>query len=153
MTYLTLRLLHIASMAVWFGAMLFLSGDVRRTLAAGPEHADLLRTRCKRATVAAAAAGGITLLTGFGLIGVLGGMGAVPPAVHMGMTVSIVMLFLGGGVGRTWRSIDAGLAEGKPGADLMPLSKRITILTGIFHLLWVLTLITMVFRSVLMGQG
>jgi len=146
--YLSLRLVHIGCMALWIGAIFFCSGDVRRTLASPEGNLDLLRERMSRSLKISASAGGLTVLSGIGLIVVLGGMGAVPVPIHIGLTVGFVMLGVGGGVvGRSWKAIDAALAAGGSRESVAPLVKRLAVGNGIFHGLWLLTLVLMVFRS------
>lgn len=150
MTYVGLRFLHILFMASWFGSALFASGDVKRTLAAGPDHIDLLRERMRRFQRVAGVSAVLTILTGFALIFQVGGFGAVPVPIHIGLTLGLVAWGLGIGTGLTWRKIDAELEAGKSPADLQPLAKRLTGLTMGFHTTWLLTLILMVFRNQLM---
>ena len=150
MLYLTLRLLHISFMAIWIGAIFFCSGDVRRTLAAPDSDLDLLRDRMNRATRLGGASGLITVITGIALIFVLGGFGSVTPAIHTGLLLGLVMLGVGGGmVGRNWRKIDAALAGGATRESVAPLVKKLVIGNGVFHALWTLTVVLMVFRAVL----
>lgn len=147
MLYLTLRFVHIAAMAAWFAPVLFVAGDTRRSIEAG----DLagLRVRTARGGQLAAGAGIVTLLTGVALIFTLGGMGGVPVAIHVGLTLGIVMWLLGAfGIGGTARKIDAAIGAGAGKEQLLPLARRLSMLAGIFHLLWALTLGLMVFRHV-----
>ena len=148
MVYLVLRLLHLLFMATWIGAVFFTSGDVRRTLDAGPSHLALLRDRVGRSTRLAGLSGILTIVTGIGMIVLLGGMGAVSPGIHIGLTIALLALVVGGvGIGGSWRKIDAGLGEGKSVADLAPLLKRMKIATMVFQTLWLVGLIAMVFRA------
>lgn len=148
MLYLTLRLLHISFMAIWIGAIFFSSGDVRRTLATPDANLDLLRDRMHRSLRLAAASGLITLVTGVALIFALGGMGSVPIGIHIGLLTGLIMLGVGGGlVGRSWKQIDAALAGGASRESVAPLVKKLAMGNGIFHGLWTLTLVLMVFRA------
>jgi len=147
MVYLILRLVHILFMATWIGAVFFTSGDVRRSLEAGPEHLSLLQDRVSRNVRIAGPSAILTLLSGFGLIFSLGGMASVPPAIHTAMTLAILAWAVSGfGIGGAWRKIQAGLAEGQDLATLAPLLKRMKISTMVFQTLWLVCLVLMVFR-------
>ena len=52
-----------------------------------------------------------------------------------------------GGIGGTWKKIQKRIDEGADPASLGDLAKRIAMLSGIFHLLWLVTLVLMVFRA------
>lgn len=148
MTYLTLRLVHILFMATWIGSVMFMTGDVRRTVQAGPVHLDLLRDRVRRFARLGGASALITIVTGVALIVNVGGMGAVSPAIHTGLTLGLVAWGVSGGViGGGWRKLDAGLASGQDAATLAPFLMRMRIGAMVFHSLWLVILILMVFRS------
>ncbi len=148
MTYLVLRLLHILFTATWFGSTLFAGGDIRRTLAAGPEHVALLRERMRRVTRVVAASAVLSILTGFALIFAVGGFGAVPVGIHMGMLTAVLAWVVGFlGQGMTWAKIDAALDRGAPPAEVEPLARRYAMANRAVHGLWLLTLILMVFRG------
>jgi hypothetical protein len=145
--YLALRFVHIAAMAAWFAPVLFVAGDARRSIEAG----DLagLRGRLARSGPIAAGAGLVTVVTGIALIFAMGGFGAVPVTIHVGLTLGLVMWLLGAlGIGGTARRIDAAIAAGAGKEQLLPLARRLGMLAGIFHLLWAVTLGLMVFRHV-----
>lgn len=150
MLVLTLRFLHIIFMATWFGGSLFAPGDARRTLSNEAADLELLQGRLKRYAVLGAVSALLTIVTGFGLIFALGGFKVVSPAIHIGMLVAFVMwgvgMFVVGGASR---KIAAGIAEKKPRAELLGHAKRMAMGTGIFHLLWIVALGLMVFRTML----
>lgn len=149
MLYLGLRFVHIAAMAAWFAPMVFMAGDARRSIEAGGDLAPL-RARLGRSGTIAGVGGMLTLITGVALIFAMGGFGAVPIAIHVGLTLGIVMWALGAfGMGGTSRKLDAAIAAGAPKEQLLALARRMSALTGVFHLLWVATLGVMVFRHVL----
>jgi hypothetical protein len=103
---LLLRSLHLLFMGLWVAAGMYVAGDVRRTMAAGPEHLPLLRDRVRRASRFTSISGAATLLSGLGLILALGGFAAVPPAIHVGFVATLVLAVLGakgvGVPGRRW---------------------------------------------------
>ena len=149
MLYLALRFVHIASMAAWFAPMLFMAGDARRSIEAGGDLAPL-RRRLSVAGAIAGVGGIVTVLTGVALIFAMGGFGAVPPTIHVGLLLGIVMWLVGAfGMGGTARKLDAAIASGGAKDQLLPFARRMSMFTGIFHLLWVVTLALMVFRNVL----
>src|SRR4051812_7168386 len=88
---LVLKLLHIAAMAVWLAGGLGLAGDVRRTLARGKPHTDLLTSRVERTLTIAMISGFLTIATGLGLIFVVyGGMKGLPVRYHASLGLAIV---------------------------------------------------------------
>ena len=150
MLYLGLRLVHIAAMAAWFAPIVFVAGDARRTIEAGGDLAGL-RVRMGRGGAMAAGSGIVTVLTGVALIFAMGGFGAVPVPIHIGLTLGVVMWLFGAiGIGGTVRKLDAAIAAGSSKDQLLPFARRLSMLTGIFHLLWLTILALMVFRNVLM---
>jgi hypothetical protein len=140
-------------MATWLGAVLFSSGDAKRTLANPSAHLPLLRDRMARSTRVAGISALGTVLSGFGLIFVLGGFGSVSPGIHVGLVLSIVLMGIGGGfIGRNWKKIEAGLDDGKDAASLAPFAKQMSIGAMIFHTLWFVVLVLMVFRAFLQSS-
>ncbi len=149
MLYLGLRFVHIAAMAAWFAPMLFMAGDARRSIEAGGDLAPL-RARLGRAGAVAGAGGTLTVITGIALIFAMGGFGAVPIPIHVGLTLGLVLWALGAiGMGGTVRKLDAAIAAGAPKEELLGFARRMSALTGVFHLLWLASLGLMVFRNVL----
>ena len=147
MSILILRFLHMLFMATWIGAVLFVSGDAKRTLNEPGTSLKMLGDRMNRANRIAAVSALATLATGVGLIALLGGMGSVPAGIHIGLVTSILMLLIGGGViGRNARLIAAGAESGADRSTLVPHAKQMMIGIMIFHTLWVGTLALMVFR-------
>lgn len=148
MLYLSLKLVHFVFMGTWFGSSLFSLRDIKSSFAAGPAHIPLLRARMQVVGRLAMLSGALTLLSGVGLIFALGGFAAVPRAIHIGLLTGLVTAIVGGaGVGRTWQAIEQRLDAGADAAAVAPLVKRIGMLSGIFHLLWVVSLVLMVFRG------
>lgn len=147
MLYLSLKFVHFIFMSTWMGSSLFAMRDIRTSLAGGTGQVPGLRDRMGRIGKLAMLSGAMTILTGFGLIFALGGFGAVPRGIHIGMTTGILTGIIGGvGVGRTWAQIDAKLGAGADPASLAALVKRIGMFSGIFHGLFFVTLLLMVFR-------
>jgi hypothetical protein len=148
MITLSLRLVHLVFMATWIGAVMFITGDVKRSLAGGTQHHDLLQDRMRRSLRLANLSAIVTIGTGFALIDSVGGMGAVSPAIHSGMTLALLAwLAAGVGIGGAWKKIVSGLDQGQDLAALAPLLKRLKISAMVFQSLWIVTLVLMVFRS------
>ncbi len=141
MDYHLARLLHLAAMAAWFGAMMFVTGDARYTVAKLGDFLGLA-DRARRVGRAARIASVVVLLTGFYLIYVMGGFGGVPVAVHVGLFNSLVLV----GVQATYfRTLDVLLADSTDAAAL----GRLRWLGPSFHALWFATLVLMVFQKVI----
>lgn len=149
MLILCLRFVHVAAMALWFAAGVFATGDIRRSLA-HPDELPGLRVRMAKTALFAIVGGVVTLVSGILLIFALGGFAAVPWPIHLALVLGVLQAGIGGGgIGRTWAQIEAELDAGGTPDSVQPLFRRIAIMGGIFHALWVVNLGLMVFRSVL----
>jgi hypothetical protein len=145
-TLSVLRLLHILFTAVWFGAGLTIAGDVRRTLERGKPHTDALGERVNRSLGMVMGAGVATVVTGFALVFARGGFGAVGPAIHTSILLSLGILGIDA-VGKrgTWKTIEGQLGTDAGITAAKKLSGRLAMFSGIGHLLWLVTLGLMVF--------
>lgn len=136
-------------MALWFGAGLFANSDIRRSFANPAEIAGL-RIRMQKTGIAAIAGGVATIVSGVAMVFVLGGFAVVPWPIHAALGLALLQAMVGGGgIGATWAKIDKQLGEGASPETLLPLAQRIYMFGGIFHALWLINLILMVFRSAL----
>jgi hypothetical protein len=150
MWILVLRLVHFLAMGLWFGASLLSTGDVRRTIKAGGDTT-LLNERMKRMTRVVGPSALLTIVSGVLMIFAMGGFAAVRPAIHIGLVLTIVMWVVGGGgMGLKWRQIQKAMEEGKDAAALAPHLKKMSMMAGIFQLLWLVTLLLMIFRNVIL---
>ena len=145
--YLLIRLLHFAGMAVWFGGALTLSSDVRKTLARGKPHTDVLAARVDRSLSIGAVAATVTMGTGLGMIFAQGGFGAISPRIHAGFALALVtfaveLLALRPAVGKLGQALASGEEK-----DLKALQGRIGMLTGVLHALKLVILVLMVWKS------
>ena len=142
--YPGLLLLHVVSMAVWFGGGFGLPNDIRKTLARGKPHTEMLAARVNRALGLATLAAIITIGTGFGLIFAKGGFASVPHRIHAGMAIALVslgvLLFM---IRPRAAQLEKALASGE-GKDLRTIQKRIGMATGIDHLLKLIVIVLMV---------
>lgn len=146
MTLTLLRLVHLLGMTLWFGGAIFANSDMRRSFA-NPAEIPGLRGRMKRAGVVSTIGAVSTLLTGFGLIFSTGGMAGVPVAIHIGMTLGLILAGVGGAIAMAWSGIETALDAGQAPDSVLPLVKRIRVLGAVFHALWFVTLCLMVFRN------
>jgi hypothetical protein len=138
-----LVLLHIASISAWLAASIWLAGDVRRVLALGRPHVDALAERLAAPLKLDGLAAMATFVTG----------GLIVWEQHLGMpragiTAGILLAVARGGVlaalRRGWKSIHARVQTGEAvGAD-DPAARRLSMLAGIAHTLWLLALAGMV---------
>ncbi len=131
------RYLHVVSMAAWLGSALWLAGDARRSLAAGPDAARTFMPRALAALKLDRLAGLATLLTGAGLIHLTGIWPALPLPLMVGMALAIARA----GVTDALllpavRKLSARLEGGESSAALLPVAGRLAMLSGIGHLAW-----------------
>ncbi len=135
--YEILKLVHLLSMAVWFGATLTIASDARRSLALGKAHVTELVTRIDRSAVISMAFGLVTIVSGVALIFQLGGFKAVSPRIHTSLLLALIALAL---EMMALRPAIARLSEegAKPG--------KIAMFGGIGHLLKLVILVLMVLR-------
>lgn len=136
--YDVLKILHILSMAVWFGGALTITSDVRKTLALGKPHTQELVGRVDRSVVLAMAFGVVTIATGVALIFQVGGFKAVSPRIHASLLLALIALAI---EMMALRPAIARLTEdgAKPG--------KIAMFAGIGHLLKLVILVLMIIRT------
>lgn len=138
------RLLHVLAMAAWLGASLWLAGDARRSLRAGPDEARAFLVRARAALTFDRLAGGLTILTGLALIHfaqawpLRGGLwlGASLAVARAGLTDAVLS--------PTLRSITRRMEAGEPAAALLPVARRLAATSGAGHLAWLAALTGMV---------
>lgn len=142
----TLLFFHVLSAAAWLAAALWTPGDVRRTLALGRPAVDALAARARPALALDLGAGLVTLLTGLAILGV----DQVRPrtGVEIGLGASILrFLVVLVAMRPAWRTVEAAIAKGGDLADALPAAKRMGMLAGIAHLLWLVALAGMVYGA------
>jgi hypothetical protein len=138
--------LHILLAATWLGAALWATGDVRRTLALGRPHTDVLAARTRPALSLDLWAGLGTLVTGLVLTGLVY-QGMPEPGILVGLGAVLVRLaLLGAAVLPAFRRLDKAIAAGEL-ASAGSTAKRLGMFSGIAHLLWIVALAGMIFRS------
>lgn len=136
--------LHVLFAATWLGASIWTPGDVRRTLALGKPAAHALPQRVRPALSLDLWTGIATLLTGIVLVG-LQGAGAPRAGILVGFGAVLVRLaLLALGMRPAWRRVEVAIDAGDLAAAEAP-ARRLAMLGGIGHLLWVVALTGMVF--------
>ncbi len=136
--------LHILAISTWIGAALWVAGDVRRSLAMGKPYLDALPARIRPALGLDAASGIATIVTG-GLLMWGEHIGQPRFGIAAGIVLALVRLGLLAGMRRTWRGLLVRIKGGElvPADD--PSARRMGMLSGIAHTMWLLALAGMVF--------
>jgi hypothetical protein len=118
--FATVRLLHLASMAVWLGAGLLAPHDVRESVARGAAGVDALLPRLRRTARVMNASAYATVASGIGLIA-LGRGWATPPRIWCGLGLTLLAI----GIGRALIRPAVGAIVGARAAlDAMPAPER-----------------------------
>jgi hypothetical protein len=143
-THALLVFLHVLATALWLAAALWVSGDVRRTLALGRPHADALAARVRPSLGLDALAAIATVVTG-ALLYWEEGIRHPPPGLAAGIVLALVRIGVLAALRRAWRRILVRLQAGEAVPATDPAVKRMSMLAGIAHLTWMLALAGMVF--------
>lgn len=144
--YLALRLVHLMSAAVWFGATLIVAGDVRRSVELGGAAARAMIDRVRRTLVLSSAAGATALASGLGLVFFLGGFRSVPARIHAGFGLSLLALAIEVSVlGAAFRRITDGVTQ-DDSQEARGGTRQFAGLTGVLHLLRAVVFALMVLR-------
>lgn len=138
---LTLKFIHIAFAAAWFGHKLLVPADLRASTTTR-ERAEELVPRLKRAERLGQISGAGTLLAGAFLTTAVG-FDTVEIGVHVGMALVVAAIAMGAifarpASKRLFESIDSGDLDGATRA-----ASRITLVLGAEHLLWAGALLAM----------
>lgn len=144
--YAAVRLLHFLGMALWFAAAATITSDIRRTIARGQPHTEMLASRVERSLSFSAIGAIASIGSGLVMIFAMGGFGAIRPTIHAGfglalVTLALEMFLLKPTVGRLGEALaanDVKLTKELPG--------KIGMFAGITHLLKLVILVLMVFR-------
>jgi len=137
-----LALLHVLSISLWIAAALWISGDVRRTLALGRPHVEALPARVRPALGLDALAALATFVTGAVLFWEQG-FRHPPPGLVAGIVFAIVRVGVLAGMRRAWRGIMTRIQAGEAVPATDPAARRMSMLAGIAHLMWLLALVGM----------
>jgi uncharacterized membrane protein len=136
--------LHILFISVWIAGLLWLPGDVKRTLALGKPHVDALVARMRPALGLDAIGAVGTFASGI-LIMWAESWAPPRPGIAAGVLFAIARAFALWIVRRTARQVAGRVQAGEAVAPTDPAVKRMGMVSGIAHLLWVLALAGMVF--------
>jgi hypothetical protein len=135
--------LHVLSATTWLAAALWTAGEVRRTLALGRPHTDALRNRARPTLSLDLWAGVATVVTGLAMIGLQGGVPRI--GVLVGLVAALARLAIMGlallpASKAVWRALEMSDLAGAAAP-----AKRLGMLAGIGHLLWLIALGGMIF--------
>jgi hypothetical protein len=144
MLHSLLVFLHVLAISTWIGAAIWVAGDVKRALAMGKPHVDVLAARIRPALGLDAAAGVATIVTG-ALLMWEEGMGHPRLGITAGIVLALVRLGLLAAVLRAWRGILARIQAGEAVSATDAAARRMSMLSGIAHTMWLLALAGMVF--------
>ncbi|HEX9306508.1 MAG TPA: hypothetical protein VF894_03380 [Anaeromyxobacter sp.] len=136
--------LHVLSISVWMAAALWVAGDVKRALALGRTHLDALAATVRPKLGLDAAAGIATLVTGL-LLMWEEGMTRPRVGITVGLVLTLGRMGLLAAVRRAWRSIAERLERGEAVPATDAAARRLGMLSGIAHTLWLIALAGMVF--------
>ena len=136
--------LHVLAVSAWIAGALWVSGDVKRTLALGKPHLDALAARIGPAFGLDSIASIATFATGV-LIMWAEGWARPRLGVTLGMIFAVARAGILGAVRRSVRVLIARIRAGEVPPPGDPAVKRIGMLSGIAHALWLLALAGMVF--------
>lgn len=139
---LTLTILHVAVAAAWFGHKLLVPADIRESVHAGEGEAEALVERLRRAERFGILSGLATLLSGAGLMWLIG-PAAVSLWIWVGLALVIVAIAIGAAVGRpaSKRLREAVSRRDRVAATVA--GRQINRMLGIESLLWLGALVTM----------
>ena len=130
-------ILHILAAALWFGAGIRQTGQIRAAVDAGGEAGSVLAGEIDAIRRIVLYAMGGTLLFSIITLFARGGFGAYGPRFHM--SLGLVEAFL---IQPVWKNVRASLVG--EGEEELSSSGRIAMYVGINHFLWLVVLVLMV---------
>lgn len=147
MIIVLLRILHIAVASVWLSANATFTGDVKKTLNEGDPHTKLLLKRAKMFEILGLPMGIATFATGFLLLMQMGGFGAVHKGIHISLLLVLLAVIVEGVmILPTWRKIADIIQSSGDIEEAKKLAKKLTMFTGIEHLLRTIVLVLMIWK-------
>ncbi len=148
-------LLHILTAAAWFGLGLRLAAQARRALTLEPKAAQALLEEGAASVRQMGVFLVATLLFGLGALFAGGGFGVYGAPYHTSLLLLLVLIGLQWGMLRpAWRSLQQALgshASDVPQAERS--RKRVALVTGLGHLLWVIILVLMYWNTLVATMG
>lgn len=146
---LTLRFVHLLSMALWFAHALQVTSRLR-ALSSDPSRDNATRQRSAGPLNHVAFVG--LLASGLGLIFQDGGMGAVPWPIHAALLIAPALWALLFYAERGLASVADAIAKGSGDTEgLTARLRSLRLTTVVFHVGWTLMLALMVFRYRIAG--
>ncbi len=136
--------LHILSIAGWLAATLWLASDVRRTLVLGKPHVDALQGRILPQLGLDSAASVSVFASGI-LIMWAESWSPPRPGIAVGILFAIGRAGVLGAVRGTIRKVVGRAQAGETFSPGDPALRRVGLLSGVAHALWLLALAGMVF--------
>ncbi len=138
------RFVHVLSISLWIAAALWVSGDIRRTVALGTPNPEALSSRLRPAFSLDLSAAIATVASGI-LLFVSEGTSRPRVGIVLGFVLALVRAGVLTGVRRLWRSLAERLKAGEEIPPSNPTVRRIAALAGLAHTLWLVALAGMVF--------
>lgn len=139
----TLKILHIAIAAAWFGHKLLIPSDIRRSLSAGQDEAHSLLARMRRAERFGQLTGLGTVLSGAALLWAVG-VDTVSIGVWVGLLIVLTGFAVGATVARPAANRLRSAVERSDRIQAAIAGAQISRALGIESLLWVGALTAMV---------
>jgi hypothetical protein len=139
----TLEIVHIAIAAAWFGHKLLIPSDIRRAVHAGGAESEALLGRMKRAERFGVVSGLGTLVSGGGLMWLVG-IDTVDIGIWVGLGLVVVALIVGAMTGRpASRLLRDAVARGDR-VEATIAGVQVSRALGLESLLWLGALVSMV---------
>lgn len=145
--YSLIRLVHILSMAFWLASGLWVAGDMRRTLALGKPHTELMVARIERSKHITIASALLTLASGLGIVFAQGGFSAMPVRIHLGIGLTFCIFTVGAAlVEPIWQRIKKIVESDGDASEALRLARRFSLFYGVEHALKLVILFLMVVK-------
>lgn len=140
--------LHISAAAMLLGAGTGLMGHLRRTLEVGGEAFRLATLDGERRGRIMGICSLVTLLTGLGLIFLMGGFKAAPLNFHIALGNMLVAIAVSAAIVKpaSAKLVEIAARPELDRASVPPLLKKLQISQGILHTLWLANLVLMLVR-------
>jgi len=144
----TLLIVHVLAAFYWFGVTATLASRIREALAGNAVNTPNVIKGLAARSIVTDLCGLVVLGTGLGLVfSVYHGFAGLHPRFHIGLSVAMVWFAVGAFMVRPkLTALAQAVRGGAVGPDANPLRKRIAMLVGIQHLLFVIVLVTMLWR-------
>ena len=145
--YSLILLVHILSMAIWLASGLWVAGDMRRTLALGKPHTEVMVTRIERSKRITIASALLTVASGLGVVFAQGGFSVMPIRIHLGIGLTLCTFTVGAVLAEpTWQRIKKIAGSGGDASEALGLARRFSVFYGIEHVLKLVILFLMVVK-------